>query len=84
MVWLLPAAGSAKFLVIVTLAYLIAVADLAHVIAGSTEVAYSANVGAVGWSEYAIGFILPALMGNIIGGVVFVAILNHAQVQQEL
>lgn len=84
MVWLLPAAGSAKFLVIVTLTYLIAVADLAHVIAGSTEVAYAAIVGAVGWSEYAVGFVLPALLGNIIGGVVFVAILNHAQVEQEL
>ena len=84
MVWLLPAAGSARFLVIVTVTYLVAVADLAHVIAGSTEVAYAAFAGAVSWTEYAIGFIVPALIGNILGGVVFVAVLNHAQVEQEL
>ncbi|WP_230534407.1 formate/nitrite transporter family protein [Microvirga roseola] len=59
-------------------------ANLAQVIAGSTEVAFAAIVGAVTWSEYAVGFILPALLGNIIGGVMFVAVLNHAHVEQEL
>ena len=31
-----------------------------------------------------LGFLLPALIGNSIGGVVFVALLNHAQVKEEI
>jgi formate/nitrite transporter FocA (FNT family) len=84
MVWLLPVAGSARFPVIVTITYLIGVADLAHVIAGSGEVGYATIVGSLSWSEYAFGFMLPALCGNVVGGVVLVALLNHAQVKQEL
>jgi formate/nitrite transporter FocA (FNT family) len=29
-------------------------------------------------------FLVPAVIGNSIGGVVFVALLNHAQVKQEI
>lgn len=83
MMWVLPASGSAKFFVIVVAAYLIAVAGLAHVIAGSVEVGYAAIVGAVGWGDYWIGFLLPALIGNSIGGIILVAVLNHAQVKDE-
>lgn len=36
--------------------------------------------GHVGWGEAALGFFLPALLGNILGGVTLVAVLNHAQV----
>lgn len=84
MVWLMPAAASARILVIVAITWLIAAAELSHVIAGSIETAFAAMQGAIGWSEYAIGFLLPALIGNSIGGVVFVALLNHAQVRDEI
>lgn len=84
MVWLLPAAESARLFVIIVVTYLIGIAKLAHVIAGSVEVAYAALNGGVSWDEYAFGFILPALIGNTIGGVVLVAMLNHAQVSKEV
>jgi formate/nitrite transporter FocA (FNT family) len=84
MVWLLPAAGPARFLVIVTVTYVIAIANLSHVIAGSAEVAFAALRGTVGWEDYFAGFLLPALIGNTIGGVTLVALLNHAQVREEL
>lgn len=84
MVWLLPAAGPARFLIIVTVTYLIAIADLSHVIAGSAEVAFAAMRGDASWSDYAFGFLIPALIGNAIGGVALVAVLNHAQVKEEL
>lgn len=83
MVWILPATGSARILVIVGATWLISAAGLAHVIAGSVEVAYAAITGHVGWGHYLFGFLLPALIGNSIGGIVFVAILNHAQVINE-
>ncbi len=84
MVWLLPAAASARFLIIVAVTWLIAVADFSHVIAGSAEAAFAAAQGEIGWGDYAIEFLVPALLGNSIGGVIFVAMLNHAQVKEEL
>ena len=84
MVWLLPASASARFFVIVAITWLIGAAKFSHVIAGSVEGAFAALNGVIGWDRYAIGFLLPALIGNSIGGVVFVALLNHAQVKQEI
>jgi formate/nitrite transporter FocA (FNT family) len=84
MVWLMPAASSAKFAVIIAVTWLIAVAQFSHVIAGAAEGAFAAIHGAIGWGDYLIGFLIPALVGNSIGGVVVVALLNHAQVKQEI
>lgn len=84
MVWLLPAAKTARFWTIIAVTYLIAVAGFSHVIAGSAETALAAMRGAIGWDDYLIGFLIPALVGNAIGGVTLVALLNHAQVKEEL
>jgi formate/nitrite transporter FocA (FNT family) len=84
MVWLMPAASSARILVIAAVTWLIAAAELSHVIAGSIETAFAAMKGAIGWQDYFVGFLLPALVGNSIGGIVFVALLNHAQVKEEI
>jgi formate/nitrite transporter FocA (FNT family) len=32
------------------------------------------------WSSYLTGYLIPTLIGNIIGGVALVSALNHAQV----
>ena len=84
MVWLLPSARSAKFFVIVAVTYLIAIGEFSHVIAGSVDAAFAAMVGAIEWSQYVFDFLIPALIGNAIGGVILVALLNHAQVRKEL
>jgi formate/nitrite transporter FocA (FNT family) len=84
MVWLMPAASSAKFFVIIAVTWLISAAQFSHVIAGSVEGAFAALHGEIGWNTYLGGFVLPALIGNSIGGVVFVALLNHAQVKEEI
>jgi formate/nitrite transporter FocA (FNT family) len=84
MVWLMPAASSAKFLVIIAVTWLIATAHFSHVIAGSVEGAFAAMHGAIGWDAYLVSFLIPALIGNSVGGVVFVALLNHAQVKGEI
>ncbi|MDQ3997934.1 MAG: formate/nitrite transporter family protein [Gemmatimonadota bacterium] len=80
MVWMLPAAQSAQILVIVVLTWIVGVAGLSHIIAGSTAVMYAAIVGEVGADEYLGDFMAPTLIGNTIGGVSLVAALNHAQV----
>jgi formate/nitrite transporter FocA (FNT family) len=84
MVWLMPAAASSRFFVIVAVTWLISVANFSHVIAGAAESAFAAMHGVIGWDQYTLGFLLPALIGNSIGGIVFVALLNHAQVKAEV
>lgn len=80
MVWLLPAARSARFFVIVTVTWLVGAAELSHVVAGSVEVLYLAATGGIGVGTFFAGFLLPAFLGNSLGGVALVAAVNHAQV----
>lgn len=80
MVWLLPFAEAFRVVVIVALTWLVGLGQLTHVIAGSVEVLYLAATGAASFLNVAGGYILPTLIGNILGGVALVAALNHAQV----
>jgi formate/nitrite transporter FocA (FNT family) len=84
MVWLMPAAASARFFVIIAVTWLIAAAKFSHVIAGSAEAAYAAMHGAIGWDRYFLDFLVPAFFGNSLAGVVLVALLNHEQVKKEV
>ena len=79
MVWMLPAAENAKVAVIVLMTWLIGVGGFAHVIAGASEVFYAAVRGEASWGQAIGGYIFPALIGNVLGGVILVAALNHAQ-----
>jgi formate/nitrite transporter FocA (FNT family) len=80
MVWLLPAARSARFFVIVTVTWLVGAAELSHVVAGSVETFYLVATREIGIGTFAGGFLLPAFLGNSIGGVALVSAVNHAQV----
>ncbi|HEU4708681.1 MAG TPA: formate/nitrite transporter family protein [Methylophilaceae bacterium] len=80
MVWLLPFAETARVWVIILITYLIGLGEFSHVIAGSVETFALAAAGVASWGGVLAGFVLPALIGNVLGGVVLVAVLNHAQV----
>ena len=80
LVWMLPAASSSQVLVIVIMTWLIGAAQLAHVIVGSAEVFYLAAVNGTTWGRAISHFLIPSLIGNIVGGVSIVAAINHAQV----
>ena len=80
MVWLLPAAESAKVSIIIIVTYLIGLGGFNHVIAGSTKVLFLVATGSATWSIFAFHFFVPTLLGNIVGGVALVAFLGHAQV----
>lgn len=83
MVWLLPAAEGTRTHIIILLTYLVSLGGFAHIIAGSVDVLYLVNIGAVSWFTYFGNFMIPTLIGNIIGGVTLVALLNFAQVASE-
>lgn len=80
MVWLLPASEGTKLHIIILLTYLVALGSFSHIIAGSVDVLYLVNTGIVSWGGYFMSFMLPTLIGNIIGGVSLVAALNFGQV----
>jgi formate/nitrite transporter FocA (FNT family) len=49
-------------------------------VAGSVEVLYLVMIGAKSWISALSGYMLPTLIGNVLGGVALVSALNHAQV----
>jgi formate/nitrite transporter FocA (FNT family) len=83
MVWMMPAADSSRPAIIVVMTYLVSLGGLPHVVAGSVEVFYQVVTHALPWSSFLGGFLVPTLIGNTIGGVLLVALFNHAQVVTE-
>lgn len=79
-VWLQPGAETARVPIIILLTWVIGVAGFSHVVAGAIEVFYGALAGVLSWPAALGGYLIPALLGNILGGVALVALLNHAQV----
>lgn len=80
LVWVLPFAEHARFFVIIAVTWMIGICGLTHVVAGAVEAFYMAFQGGVSWPHAVFGYILPAFLGNVLGGVSLVAALNHAQV----
>jgi formate/nitrite transporter FocA (FNT family) len=62
------------------LVLLIPATGLAHCIAGSAEVLIAVFAGETSWIEYLGRFLVPATLGNTIGGLVLVTLLNYGQV----
>jgi formate/nitrite transporter FocA (FNT family) len=76
-----PDTGRARLLVVVvTNRRTMGLGGFNHVIAGSTKVLFLVATGAGSWGFYLGRFLVPTLVGNIIGGVSLVSFLGHAQV----
>jgi formate/nitrite transporter FocA (FNT family) len=84
LVWVLPGAPSSRFAVITIISYVVGAAGLSHIIAGSIEVMTTVAAGERSWSEYAMGFLLPVFIGNTVGGIGLVSLLNYGQVVAEI
>ena len=86
MVWLNHAArtATARVFIIFALMYTVAAADLAHCIVGSSEMFYLVFEGELGLLAYLWDFLVPAALGNTVGGVFLVALLNYAQTEDEV
>lgn len=84
LVWLLPAAGEAQFVVIVLLTWLISVAGFSHIIAGSVDASFLVLSSHASIIDFLWRFFTPTLLGNVVGGVALVAVLNYGQVASEV
>jgi formate/nitrite transporter FocA (FNT family) len=58
----------------------IAALHFRHSIAGAVEAFYRAAAGDASWGRMLGDFVVPAVIGNAIGGVLLVALLNYGQV----
>ncbi len=71
-------------LAVVYMAFLaIPLGGLFHVVVSFTEVVYLALVGTVDLSAALGGFVLPVLVGNTLGGVLLVTVVNYYQTSDE-
>ena len=84
MVWMFPAAGAAKIVVIILMTWLIALGDTTHIVVGSVEILYLVFNGTLHWSEFFWPFALPTLAGNICGGTFIFALMSHAQIRNDM
>lgn len=80
MVWMLPAAKELGAIVIIVITYVVGLGGFPHIIAGAVEVFYAALQGLHPWRDVGLHYLLPAVLGNTLGGVALVAGLAHAQV----
>ncbi|MEQ8335669.1 formate/nitrite transporter family protein [Nisaea sp.] len=84
MVWALANMRSGQLLAIFIVTYIVALCGFAHVVAGTVEIAALVLTGGLAIGPAIFGFIIPALIGNIIGGTVLFGFISYAQVSREV
>jgi formate/nitrite transporter FocA (FNT family) len=84
MVWILPSTRSARLLTIILITYVVALGGFVHVVATSSEVAYAVLTGMTSLGSYFYAFFFPTVLGNIVGGVTLVSLLNHGSIEPEI
>jgi formate/nitrite transporter FocA (FNT family) len=84
LVWLMPSAEGAEFQMITVLTYLIAVGGFQHIVAGSMEAFMLVLAGQQSVAQILFGFLIPVLVGNVLGGTALFGVLSYAQVMKEI
>jgi formate/nitrite transporter FocA (FNT family) len=82
--WIRSAADDSSFWIVLVLSYLIAIGGFTHVIAGAAEAFLLLWAGKAGIGWVFGTFLVPVLLGNIVGGTGLFAMLAHAQVKEEI
>lgn len=84
LVWMLPMSRNFSFFLIMFFTYFISLGGFAHVVVGSSEMAYIVIQGGASLADYFFKFLIPTGLGNIIGGTGVFTLLVYAQVKGEL
>lgn len=84
LVWMLPNARGFEIWVIMMPTYVIALGGFAHVVVGSMEVWLLILVHHLSVIDGLWGFVVPALLGNVLGGTVLFSLLAYGQVRREI
>ncbi|MBV9234179.1 MAG: formate/nitrite transporter family protein [Candidatus Eremiobacteraeota bacterium] len=83
MVWLLPAANTQKLWVVIAVTYAVGVLGLTHIVAGSVDALFAVSSGLADVGTYLSHFLLPVFLGNALGGVLLVSLLNYGEIAME-
>ena len=86
MVWLTHATreGTTRLLIVFAVMSLIPMAGLYHCVVGACEAVYGVLQGVLTIEQALAGFVLPVTIGNTVGGVLLVAIINFAQTRETI
>lgn len=84
LVWMIHAVESGRVVFIFLVTYLMGISDVAHVVVGTIEVTYLVLLGEATISESLANFVLPTLLGNVVGGTFIFALISHAQVRADV
>ncbi len=81
LVWMLHAGASplGEAILIWLTTAMIYLGGFNHSVAGAVEGLYLANTGVITYVEWALSFQAPITLGNAVGGIVFVALVNWGQ-----
>ncbi len=82
--WSLPNARGQAFQVIAAITYVVAIGGFSHSVVGAAEAWLLLFVGKTGVVQTLGGLMLPAILGNLLGGAGLFALLAHAQVRGEM
>jgi formate/nitrite transporter FocA (FNT family) len=78
--WLLGGVKHGEVALIFLLTYLVGIGGFPHIVVAGSIGSYLISQALMNLKECLINYFLPTLIGNIIGGIGLVAVLNHAQV----
>lgn len=84
LVWMLHSIDSGKLAMIFIVTWLMGAASVAHIVVGMIEVLYVVLAGHAALGQVLAVFVLPALLGNVIGGSVVFGLISHAQVRADV
>lgn len=81
--WTLPSAREQSFLLIAAITYVVGVAGFSHSVVGADEVFLLIFSGRANAVSLITGSLVPAILGNLVGGAGIFALLAHAQVRSD-
>lgn len=84
LVWMIHAVEHGKIVLIFLVTYLMGISEVTHVVVSTMEVMYLILLGQAPVGASMAGFVLPMLVGNVIGGTFIFALMSHAQVRADV
>jgi formate/nitrite transporter FocA (FNT family) len=84
LVWTMPSVPNSRFALVLFFTWLVGIGHFAHIIAGAVSAFFIVFTGGATLAHATLSFLLPALLGNVIGGSVLFALISYAQVREEV
>lgn len=83
-VWMLPNSRGFELWMILFMAYLIGIGKFVHIIVGSSEAFLLLIAGHAAAFDVFAKFLVPAFIGNVVGGTLLFSLLAYGQVQEKV